>query len=91
MEQIKEAVYLINDERYAEAYWSLVLCRYGIEYVEDPASHKRVPTVNRAQFTSIYDDDNYKSALQYADSLQRSIYEAEAATINEIQKGIYSI
>ncbi len=21
----------------AEAYWSLVLCRYGIEYVEDPA------------------------------------------------------
>ena len=22
----------------AESYWSLVLCRYGIEYVEDPAS-----------------------------------------------------
>lgn len=63
-----------------------MLCRYGIEYVEDPASHKRVPTVNRAQFTSIYDDDNYKSALQYADSLQRSIYEAEAATINEFRK-----
>ena len=40
----------------AEAYWSLVLCRYGIEYVEDPATHKRVPTVNRAQFTSIYAD-----------------------------------
>ena len=77
-----------EDNTDAEAYWSLVLCRYGIEYVEDPASHKRVPTVNRAQFTSIYDDDNYKSALQYADSLQRSIYEAEAATINEIQKGI---
>ena len=82
---------LNEDNTDAEAYWSLVLCRYGIEYVEDPASHKRVPTVNRAQFTSIYDDDNYKSALQYADSLQRSIYEAEAATINEIQKGIYSI
>ncbi len=82
---------LNEDNTDAEAYWSLVLCRYGIEYVEDPASHKRVPTVNRAQFTCIYDDDNYKSALQYADSLQRSIYEAEAATINEIQKGIYSI
>lgn len=82
---------LNEDNTDAEAYWSLVLCRYGIEYVEDPASHKRVPTVNRAQFTSIYDDDNYKSALQYADSLQRSIYEAEAATINEIQKGILEI
>lgn len=53
---------LNEDNTDAEAYWSLVLCRYGIEYVEDPASHKRVPTVNRAQFTSIYDDDNYKSA-----------------------------
>lgn len=82
---------LNEDNTDAEAYWSLVLCRYGIEYVEDPASHKRVPTVNRAQFTSIYDDDNYKSALQYADSLQRNIYEAEAATINEIQKGILEI
>ncbi len=82
---------LNEDNTDAEAYWSLVLCRYGIEYVEDPATHKRVPTVNRAQFTSIFDDDNYKSALQYADSSQRAIYESEANTINEIQKGILAI
>lgn len=75
----------------AESYWSLVLCRYGIEYVEDPATHKRVPTVNRAQFTSIFDDDNYKSALQYADRYQKSLYEEEANVINEIQKGILAI
>ena len=82
---------LNEDNTDAEAYWSLVLCRYGIEYVEDPTSHKRMPTVNRAQFTSIFDDDNYKSALQYADGYQRSIYEAEAKAINEIQKGILAI
>lgn len=82
---------LNEDNTDAEAYWSLVLCRYGIEYVEDPASHKRVPTVNRAQFTSIFDDDNYKSALRYADGYQRSIYEEEAKAINEIQKGILAI
>lgn len=82
---------LNEDNTDAEAYWSLVLCRYGIEYVEDPASHKRIPTVNRAQFTSVFDDDNYKSALQYADSYQKSIYEQEAAAINEIQKGILAI
>ena len=82
---------LNEDKTDAESYWSLVLCRYGIEYVEDPASHKRVPTVNRAQFTSVFDDDNYKSALQYADSVQKSIYEAEAKAINEIQKGILEI
>lgn len=75
----------------AEAYWSIVLCRYGIEYVEDPQSHKRLPTVNRAQFTSIFDDEDYKSAIRYADSNQRKIYEEEAKMINEIQKGILAI
>ena len=82
---------LNEDTTDAEAYWSLVLCRYGIEYVEDPATRKRMPTVNRAQFTSVFDDDNYKSALRYADGYQRSLYEAEANAINEIQKGILAI
>ena len=75
----------------AEAYWSLVLCRYGIEYVEDPTSGKRVPTVNRAQYTSIFDDENYKSAIKHADAVQHRVYEEEAAAINEIQKGILAI
>ena len=82
---------LNEDKSDAEAYWSLVLCRYGIEYVEDPSTHKRIPTVNRAQFTSIFDDDDYKSAINYADAHQREIYESEAKTINEIQKGILAI
>ena len=82
---------LNEDTTDAESYWSLVLCRFGIEYVEDPATHKRVPTVNRAQFTSIFDDNNYKSALQYADEAQKAVYEDEAKAINEIQKGILAI
>ena len=82
---------LNEDNTDAEAYWSLVLCRFGIEYVEDPTSHKRIPTVNRAQFTSVFDDDNYKSALQHADIMQRRIYEEEATIINDIQKGILAI
>ena len=82
---------LNEDNTDAEAYWSLVLCRYGIEYVEDPASHKRIPTVNCAQFTSIFADEDYKSALQYADGYQKTIYEDEAKAIDEIQKGILAI
>lgn len=82
---------LAEDRTDAEAYWSLVLCRYGIEYVEDPASHKRVPTVNRVQYALILADEDYKSALQYADTAQRSVYEAEANAIAEIQKGILDI
>ena len=75
----------------AEAYWSLVLCKYGIIYVEDPTSHKRIPTVNRAQYTSIFDDANYKYAIEYADASQKEIYKAEATAINDIQKGILEI
>lgn len=75
----------------AESYWSLVLCKYGIEYVEDPATKQRIPTVNRAQYTAIYDDDNYKSALKYADISQKLVYQQEAKQINEIQKGILDI
>lgn len=82
---------LTLDSTDAESYWSLVLCRYGIEYVEDPDTGRRIPTVNRAQFTSVYDDDNYKCAVNYADPLSRSVYEDEARVINEIQKGILAI
>ena len=82
---------LNEDTTDAEAYWSIVLCRYGIEYVEDPATHKRIPTVNRVQRTSVLADEDYKSALAYADGYQRELYEAEAKEIEEIQKGILAI
>lgn len=82
---------LNEDNTDAEAHWSLVLCRYGIEYVEDPATRKRVPTVNRTQLTSIFDDPDYKAALAYGDAAQRDLYETEARTINDIQRGILAI
>ena len=82
---------LNEDSTDAEAYWSIVLCRYGIEYVEDPLTKRRVPTVNRMQYTSILADEDYKSALANADMYQRSIYESEARAIDEIQKGILAI
>lgn len=83
---------ILNEDRTdAEAYWSLVLCKYGIEYVEDPASHRRLPTVNRMQYTSILADEDYKSALTYADDAQREVYESEAHAIDEIQGDILAI
>ena len=89
-----EAIYeqiLTEDPNDAESYWSLVLCRYGVQYVEDPSTHKMVPTVNRTQFTSVFDDENFKSAIRLADSFQQEIYKEEALQIDEIQKGILEI
>ena len=82
---------LNEDNTDAESYWSLVLCRYGIEYVEDPSSRKRIPTINRSQFTSVFDDEDYKSAIKYADDQQKELYENEAIVINEIHKRILTI
>ena len=89
-----EALYeeLLNgDDTDAEAYWCLVLCRWGVEYVEDPGTKKRVPTVNRAQFTSVFDDEDYQSALKYADPPQRELYRQEAEALNGIQKEILAV
>ena len=74
-----------------EAFWGMVLCKYGIEYVEDPATFKRVPTCHRASYDAVTADEDYKAAIANADISQRSIYEAEAKAIEEIQKGIIAI
>lgn len=75
----------------AEAYWGLILCKYGIEYVEDPKTFKRIPTCHRTSFDSIIADDDYKSAIQYADSVQRELYETEAKEIDRLQKEILAL
>lgn len=83
---------ILNEENTdAEAYWSLVLCKYGVEYVEDPSSHKRIPTCNRTQYTSVLADEDYRQALIYADEYQRVLYEEEARLIDVIQKGILEV
>ena len=37
----------------AEAYWGLCLCAYGIDYVDDPATGKKIPTCHRTRAESI--------------------------------------
>lgn len=75
----------------AEAHWNLLLCRYGIEYVQDPASGERIPTCHRASFDSILNDVDYQTALKYSDGVARSLYEKEAQRIAALQKDILAI
>ncbi|MBQ6480665.1 MAG: TIR domain-containing protein [Anaerolineaceae bacterium] len=80
------------DDTDAEAHWGIVLSKFGIEYVEDPVTHERIPTCHRAQVISILSDEDYQNAIKYAPDIQsREIYEQEAKRIAEIQKGILAI
>lgn len=75
----------------AEAYWGLVLCRYGIEYVDDPAAGKKIPTCHRSSFDSVMDDPNYEQALENADAIARKVYREEAKAIEELRRGIIEV
>lgn len=83
---------LNEDNTDAEAHWGIVLSRYGIEYVEDPQTHERIPTCHRVQTNSILADTDYLAAIEHApDGYTRSLYEEEAKHIFGIQKEILSI
>ena len=63
----------------AEAYWGLILCRYGIEYVDDPATGKKVPTCHRSSFESVMDDADFERVMDFADPIARRVYRDDAA------------
>ena len=75
----------------SEAYWGLCLCRYGIEYVDDPKTGKKIPTCHRTDFNRIYNTEDYNNALRYADDMMSVIYEREAEKIDSIQQNIISV
>lgn len=75
----------------AEAYWGLVLCRYGIEYVDDPATGRKVSTCHRSSFDSILEDSDFEQACENADPIARRVYRDEAKTIEDIRKGIVEV
>ena len=75
----------------AEAYWGLVLCRYGIEYVDDPATGKKIPTCHRSSFDSVMEDSDFEQALENADAVARRVYRDEAKAIEELRRGIMEV
>lgn len=75
-----------------DVYWAKVLCRYGVEYVEEPVTHKRVPTINRIQYSPVIDDPDYRKAVGIAENGdQRRIYILEAQALDALRKRILSV
>ncbi len=79
---------IMEDEDDAEAHWCCALCRFGIEYVQDPASGEYLPTCQRASFDSFLEDVDYRAALNYADAVAREQYQKDGEQIAAVQRGI---
>ncbi len=68
-----------------DVFWSKTLCRYGVEYVEENGSHKRIPTLNRIQYEPVIDDENYRKAVALADGGRRRVYIIWAKQLEELR------
>ena len=79
------------DENDAEAHFGLLLSKYGIEYVKDPATGKYIPTCHRVQYESILTDGDYIAAIENADLSQQPVYTAQVVEISRIQKDILGV
>ena len=75
----------------AEAYWGLVLCKYGIEYVDDPATGKKIPTCHRSSFDSVLDDSDFEQACENTDAIARRVYRDEARQIEALRQAILQV
>lgn len=89
-EEIYEKILEI-DQTEAEAHWGRVLCAYGIEYVEEPGTFKRIPTCHRTSYEAVTASADYLAAVEYGDAIQREIYKKEAEAIDKIQRSILDI
>ena len=82
---------LNEDPTDGEAYWSLLMCEFGVEYVKDPRTENYIPTCNRTKPQAIFSNENYKKALENSNEEQKEIYEKQAEKINNIQKKILEL
>lgn len=75
----------------AEAYWGLILCKFGIEYVDDPATGDKVPTCHRSSFDSVLEDPNFELVMENSDAISRKVYRDEAKAIEELRRSIIEV
>ena len=88
--EIYETILKIDNNE-TEAHWGILLCKYGVEYVDDPKTKTKIPTCHRTSDYSILLDNDFKYIKKNSYGEALKLYEKEAKQIDEIQKNILSI
>ena len=76
------------DDSDPEVYWGALLCRYGIEYVKDPGTSKRVPTCHRTVLECVEDQEDFQTLLKLSDPESIEYFRGEAEKIDGLQQEI---
>lgn len=74
-----------------EAHWGLAMCRFGVQFVEDPNSGDIMPTVHFTSPEAIREDFDYKEAVKYAPEETRQKYEEYGKYIDDVMNNIREI
>lgn len=74
-----------------EARWGLLLCKYGVIYIEGEDRERRMITCRRSQDSIFRAEEDYLTALQQADPAVRAKYEQDAEYIDDVQKCIRTL
>ncbi|MBD5451656.1 MAG: TIR domain-containing protein [Lachnospiraceae bacterium] len=82
---------LNGDPHDAEAHYGIALCKYGIEYVDDPHTGKKIPTCHRTRYTLMSQDVDFKKAVADADADTARLYQEEASRIDDILRKIQQL
>lgn len=83
---------IVNDNpKDAQAHWDMMLCRFGINYEKDYRTGQYIPTCDRLSQFSVYDDPDYRAAMQYADARDKAYYQEEGEHIERIRLGMMEL
>ena len=74
-----------------EALWGRLLCHYGVEFVEDPATGRRLPTVHTARAKPIQEQSDFLRACRSAPEAVCRQYRQDAAFIDEALAAIHRL
>ena len=88
--EVYESILKIDNNQ-IEAHWGILLCKYGVEYVDDPNTKEKIPTCHRTNNYSILLDQDFKLIQKESFGEALKLYEKEAKQIDEIQKNILAI
>lgn len=71
-----------------EAHWGLAMCRFGVEYVEDPGSGRILPICHFTSPDPMQDDADYKEAVLLAPDDIRARYIETGRYVDDAQRRI---